>query len=124
MGKAVRRRFGHFGRDAARGVQLRRDSGRRSMAEDFQTRIRAWGVTARVAFAGRPQANGGVERFFRSLVDQVVHGRVLETLDDLRDAVRAVMARHNAAWPVDDNGHLSPQGLRRRHEPAAMPMAV
>jgi len=42
MGMAVRQQFGHLGRDAARGVQLRHDHGSCFMAEDFQNQTRAW----------------------------------------------------------------------------------
>lgn len=124
MGMAVRQQFGHLGRDAARGVLLRHDHGSCFMAGDFQTQIRAWGVTPSYAFVGQPQTNGVVERFFRTLKEQVVHGRVFETLEDLRDAVRAFIARYNAEWLIEKNGHLSPHALRRQHELATMPMAA
>jgi len=124
MGMAVHEQFGHLGRDAARGVQLRHDHGSCFMAEDFQTQIRAWGMTPSFAFVGEPQTNGVVERFFRTLKEQVVHGRVFETLEDVRDAVRAFITRYNAEWLVEKNGYLSPHALRRQHELAAMPMTA
>ena len=124
MGMAVHEQFGHLGRDAARGVQLRHDHGSCFMAEDFQTRIGSWGMTPSFAFVGEPQTNGVVERFFRTLKEQVVHGRVFEALEDVRDAVRAFITRYNAEWLVEKNGYLSPHVLRRQHELAAMPMAA
>lgn len=124
MGMAVRERFGHLGRDAARGVRLRHDHGRCFMAEDFQTRIRAWGMTPSHAFVGQPETSGVIERFFRTLKEQVVHGRVFETLEDVRDAVRTFIARYNADRPVEKNGYLSPHGQRRNHELAVQPMAA
>ena len=105
MGMAVRQQHGHLGRDAARGVQLRHDHGSCFMAEDFQTQIRAWGMTPSYAFVGQPQTNGVIERFFRTLKEQVVHGRVFQTLEGVRDAVRIFVARYNAEtlrmtiWP-------------------------
>jgi transposase InsO family protein len=124
MGMAVREQFGHLGRDAARGVKLRHDHGSCFMAEDFQTQIRAWGMTPSFAFVGEPQTNGVIERFFRTLKEQVVHGRVFETLEDVRDAVRAFIARYNADWLVEKNGYHSPHGQRRNHELAVQPMAA
>ena len=121
---AVRQQFGHLGRDAARGVRLRHDHGSCFMADDFQTRIRAWGMTPSFAFIGQPETNGVVERFFRTLKEQIVHGRVHETIEDVREAVRAFIARYNAEWLVEKNGSLSPFALRRQHELAAMPMAA
>jgi len=121
---AVRQQFGHLGRDAASGVQLRHDHGSCFMADDFQTQIRAWGMTPSFAFVGQPETNGVVERFFRTLKEQVVHGRVFETIEDVREAVRAFIARYNAEWLVEKNGYLSPAALRRQHELAAMPVAA
>jgi putative transposase len=121
---AVRHQFGHLGRDAARGVQLRHDHGSCFMADDFQTQIRAWGMTPSFAFVGQPETNGVVERFFRTLKEQIVHGRVYETIEDVREAVRAFIARYNAEWLVEKNGYLSPHALRHQHQLAAMPVAA
>ena len=60
----------------------------------------------------------------RTLKEQIVHGRVYETIEDVREAVRAFIARYNAVWLVEKNGYLSPVDLRRQHELAAMPMAA
>ena len=65
MGMAVQQQFAHLGRDAARGVQLRHDHGSCFMAEDFQTQLKAWGMTPSYAFVGQPETNGVIERFFR-----------------------------------------------------------
>jgi putative transposase len=124
MGMAVRQQHGHLGRDAARGVQLRHDHGSCFMAEDFQTQIRAWGMTPSYAFVGQPETNGVIERFFRTLKEQIVHGRVFQTIDELREAVRAFVARYNAEWLIEKNGYLSPHARRRQHELATMPMAA
>ena len=97
-------------------------------------------MTPSYAFVGQPQT-GVVERFFRTLKEQVVHGRVFETLEafgagsrserearkgpeGFRDAVRAFIARCDAEWLIEKNGFLSPHDLRRKHELAAMPMAA
>ena len=124
MGMAVRQQFGHLGRDAARGVQLRHDHGSCFMAEDFQAQIKAWGMAPSYAFVGQPQTNGVAERFFRTLKEQVIHGRVFQTVEDVRDAVRAFIASYNAEWLVEKNAYLSPHALRRQQELATMPMAA
>jgi transposase InsO family protein len=81
-------------------------------------------MTPSFAFVGQPETTGVVERFFRTLKEQIVHGRVFETLKDVRDAIRAFIARTNDAWLVENNGDLSPHALRRQHELAAMPLAA
>jgi transposase InsO family protein len=66
-------------------------------------------MTPSFAFVGQPETNGVGERFFRTLKEQLVHGRVFEPLADVRDAIRAVIARTNAAWLVEKNGDLAPR---------------
>jgi transposase InsO family protein len=105
IGMAVQQQHGHLGRDAARGVQLRHDHGSCFMADDFQTQLRAWGMTPSYAFVGQPETNGVIERFFRTLKEQVVHGRVFQGLDEVRDAVRAFIACYNAEWLIEKNGY-------------------
>jgi transposase InsO family protein len=81
-------------------------------------------MTPSYAFVGQPQTNGVVERFFRTLKEQLVHGRIFESIEELREAVRAFIARYNAEWLIEKNGYLSPQALRRQHELATMTMAA
>jgi putative transposase len=112
LGMAVRQRFGQLGAGAARGLALRHDHGSAFMADAFQKQIRFWGVAPSYAFVGEPETNGCIERLFRTLKEQVVHGRIFQTIDDVRDAVRAFVARYNAEWLIEKNGHRSPADMR------------
>ncbi len=78
------------------------------MAEHFQKQIRSWGIAPSYAFVGEPQTNGVIERFFRTFKEQVVHGRIYQTIDDVRDAVRTFAVRYNADWLIEKNGLRSP----------------
>ena len=53
-----------------------------------------------------------IERLFRTLKEQVVHGRIFQTIDEVRDAVRAFVACYNAEWLVEKNGQRSPLDMR------------
>ena len=112
VGMAVRERFGHLEAGAARGLALRHDHGSAFMADVFQKQIRFWGMAPSYAFVGEPETNGCIERLFRTLKEQVVHGRIFRTIDDVRDAVRAFVARYNAEWLIEKNGHRSPADTR------------
>jgi putative transposase len=112
LGMAVRRRFGHLGAGAARGLALRHDHGSNFVADVFQRQMRFWGMAPSYAFVGEPETNGCIERLFRTLKEQVIHGRIFQTVDDARDAVRASVARHNAEWLIEKNGHRSPADMR------------
>ena len=97
---------------AGRGLALRHDHGSNFMADHFQKQIRFWGVSPSYAFVGEPETNGVIERLFRTLKEQVVHGRIFQTIDDVRDAVRDFVARYNAEWLVEKNGYRSPAEMR------------
>ena len=112
VGMAVRQQFGHLGAGAARGLALRHDHGSNFMAEVFQKQIRFWGMAPSYAFVGEPETNGVIERLFRTLKEQVVHGRIFQTIDEVRNAVRAFVARYNAEWLVEKNGYRRPDAAR------------
>ena len=44
--------------------------------------------------------------------EQAIHGRIFETIDQVRDAVRAFAARYNTEWLVEKNGFRSPLDAR------------
>ena len=112
LGMAVGQQFGRLAAGAARGVALRHDHGSNFMADDFQRQARFWGLAPSYAFVGEPETNGVIERLFRTLKEQAIHGRIFRTTDDVRDAVRAFVARRNAEWMVEKNGHRSPADMR------------
>ena len=112
VGMAVRQQFGHLSAGAARGLALRHDHGSNFMADHFQKQVKFWGVSPSYAFVGEPETNGVIERLFRTLKEQVVHGRIFQTIDEVRDAVRAFVVRYNAEWLIEKNGHRSPLDAR------------
>ncbi|HEU0221595.1 MAG TPA: integrase core domain-containing protein, partial [Paracoccaceae bacterium] len=66
-------------------------------AEDLQRQLKAWGVKPSHAFVRQPETNGVLERLFRTCKEQVVHGRLFQSSEAVRDAVRAFVGRSNAA---------------------------
>jgi putative transposase len=116
MGMAVKRLFGTLAAGVARGVLLRHDHGSAFMADHFQHQLRFWGLAPSYAFIAEPETNGVAERFFRTLKEQIVHGRVYQTIDDVRAAVRLFIDGYNAAWLIEKNGLKSPLDARAARE--------
>ena len=112
LGMAVRGQFDHLGAGAARGLALRHDHGSNFMADVFQKQMRFWGVAPSYAFVAEPETNGCIERLFRTLKEQAIHGRIFQTIGDVREAVRAFVARYNAEWLIEKNGYSSPADMR------------
>ena len=124
MSMAVTEQFGHLGHDAARGLALRHDHGSAFLADDFHRQVKAWGMTLSYAFVGQPETNGVIERLFRTFKEQVVYGRIFQTIEEVRDAVRAFARRYNTEWLVEKNGHVSPATARERWVTANLELAA
>jgi transposase InsO family protein len=112
LSMAVRQQFGHLCAGAARGLALRHDHGSNFMADHFQKQARFWGIAPSYAFVAEPETNGVIERLFRTLKEQAIHGRVFQTIDEVRNAVRAFAERYNAEWLIEKNDHRSPFDMR------------
>jgi hypothetical protein len=97
VGMAIKTEFGAVAAGVARGLALRHDHGSPFMADHFQNQIKFWGMTPSFAFVSEPQTNGVAERFFRTFKEQVVYGRIYQTIDDVRAAVRVFFERYNLA---------------------------
>ncbi len=108
---AVRQQSGHISAGAARGLAIRHDHGRNFMAEQFQKQVRFWGISPSYTSVGEPETNG-IERFFQTLNEQAIHGRVFQNIHEVRDAIRNFAARYNVRVAVEKNGYLSPLNAR------------
>jgi transposase InsO family protein len=124
VGMAVTTAFGAATAGVARGVALRHDHGSPFMADHFQNQIKFWGMAPSFAFVSEPETNGVAERFFRTLKEQVVHGRIYQTIEDVRAAVREFFNLYNAQWLIEKNGLRSPYQTRTAWKQASMKQAA
>lgn len=112
VAQGVLAQFGHVGQDAARGLALRMDHGTQYLSEHFQNQLTFWGIAPSFAFLAQPQTNGVAERFFRTLKEQVIYGRIFHTIAQVRQAVGEFVERYNREWRIEKNGFLSPLQTR------------
>ena len=94
------------------------------LSDDFQNQVKAWGMTPSYAFVGQPETNGVIERLFRTLKEQVVYGRIFQTIEEVRDTIRTFVARYNADWLIEKNGLASPAAARERWMAAKLRLAA
>ena len=109
---ALEREFGKAEPGIARGISLRMDNGNQYTSGRFTTQIKAWGFAPSYAYVSQPETNGVVERFFRTLKEQAVYGRVFRNLAEVRQAVAEFVELYNEYWLIEKNGYRSP--LRSR----------
>lgn len=107
--------FGSVEAGAARGLSVRIDHGSQYLSNHFQKQIKAWGIAPSFAFLEQPQTNGVAERFFRTLKEQVIYGRVYVNLEEVRQAVLRFVELYNSQWLIEKNGYLSPADARRAY---------
>ncbi|GIU73103.1 MAG: integrase [Bryobacteraceae bacterium] len=93
--QAVREQFGGFSEGIALGVGLRHDHGSQFMSDDFQREIRFLGLESSPAFVREPEGNGCIERFFRTLKDELGWVRHFETLEELAEALEEFRQRYS-----------------------------
>jgi len=113
VAQAVARIFGLTGSGAARGVELRHDHGTQYLTDYFQGQSRYHGFTPSFAFVGEPETNGVVERFNRTLKEQIIHGVTYRNRDELAAAVATFVATYNREWRFEKLGYKSPLEARR-----------
>jgi len=112
VAQGLARHFGGVTADAGRGLSLRMDNGTQYVSEHFRNQVRFWGVEASYAFIEQPQTNGVAERFFRTLKEQIIYGRVYRTVAELREAVETFIDLYNEHWLPEKNGFMSPSATR------------
>ena len=111
--QGVKEYFGGFSGGSAAGLRLRHDHGSVYMSDDFQTEIRFLGIEASPAFVRQPEGNGCIERFFRTLKEQLLWLRRFADLEELRAALMDFRHRYNHHWIVERLGYRTPVQARR-----------
>jgi putative transposase len=105
--------FGGFSGSVAAGLRLRHDHGSVYMSDDFQSEIRFLGIEPSPAFVRQPEGNGCIERFFRTLKEQLLWVRRFRDLAELRTAISEFRDRYNQHWIIHRLGYRTPAQARR-----------
>lgn len=111
--QGVKEYFGSFSAGSAAGLRLRHDHGSVYMSNDFQTEIKFLGIEPSPAFVRQPEGNGCIERFFRTLKEQLLWVRRFRDLEELRAALAEFRDRYNQHWILQRLGYRTPTQARR-----------
>lgn len=117
--QGVRRHFGGFARNIARGLSVRHDHGSQYMAHAFQAELRFLGVASSPAFIRAPEGNGCAERFIRTLKENLLWVRSFATVEELRQALLAFRETYNTSWLIERHGFRPPAAIRDEQLPPA-----
>lgn len=111
----LKEHLGSVRADLGRGLCLRMDHGTQYLSDHFQNQLRYWGIMPSFAFLEEPQTNGVVERFFRTLKEQVIYGTTFHNITELRAAIGTFIHRYNTEWRIEKNGFMSPCQAREEY---------
>ena len=110
--QGVRVCFGAFAEGVAGGLKLRHDHGSQFVADDYQRELAFLGIASSPAFVREPEGNGCVERFIRTLKENLLWVRRFDTIEELRLALHAFRRTYNHNWIVERHGYQSPAAVR------------
>jgi putative transposase len=110
--QGVRACFGAFAEGVAGGLKLRHDHGSQFIADDYQRELAFLGIASSPAFVREPEGNGCVERFIRTLKENLLWVRRFDTIEELRLALHAFKLTYNLTWIVERHGYQSPAAVR------------
>ena len=111
--QGVRACFGAFAEGVSGGLKLRHDHGSQFVADDFQRELAFLGIASSPAFVREPEGNGCVERFIRTLKENLLWVRRFDTIEELRQALHAFKETYNRAWIVERHGYQTPAAALR-----------
>ena len=117
--QGVRRHFGAFAKDIARGLAVRHDHGSQYMSEAFQTELAFLGIESSPAFVRAPEGNGCAERFIRTLKENLLWVHTFDTVEELRQALLAFRETYNSTWLIQRHGFRPPDAIRANQLPPA-----
>lgn len=117
--QGVRRCFGAFAKEAARGLAVRHDHGSQYMSDVFQTELRFLGIESSPAFVRAPEGNGCAERFIRTLKENLLWVHTFDTVEQLRQALLAFRETYNGTWLIERHGFQTPDTVRQSQLPPA-----
>jgi len=110
--RAVHEQFGGFAEGVACGVRPWHDHGSQFMSDDFQAEIAFLGIASSPAFVREPEGNGCIERFFRTLKEQLFRRRDFTTLEELAGALEEFCQRYKNRWLLERLRFQSPRQAR------------
>ena len=111
--QACRASFGGVGRAIATGLKLRHDNGSQFISRAFQAELRFLGMDSSPSFVRAPEGNGCIERFWRTLKEQLLWLHTFANIEDLNQALQEFRDLYNHQWLIERHNHRPPAVVRQ-----------
>jgi transposase InsO family protein len=112
--QGIKDNFGVFAEDVALGLTMRHDCGSQYTSDDFQDELAFLGIEASPAFVRSPECNGCIERFFRTLKENLLWVREFEDIEDLNEALQEFKERYNSEWLIARHNYRTPNQVKEQ----------
>ncbi len=119
--KAVKQQFGSIEKGICSGLdlKLRSDHGTQYDSADFMNEMNFLGLGMSKAYVRSPECNGIIERFHRTLNEQVLSVSTFASLDEANQAIAEFIENYNHHWVLHRLKCHSPVEYRKRHGTSA-----
>lgn len=116
--QAILKRFGCLEKDVCTGLYLylRSDNGSQFISKIYSQELKYYGVIHSKAFVNSPECNGIIERFHRTLNEQVLNGCNFKNIDEAKKTVQYFIDNYNQNWICHRLGLSSPIAFRKKYE--------
>jgi transposase InsO family protein len=111
--EAVHFAKGRYDIGVAAGTKLRHDHGSQFISHAFQDELKTLGIESSPSFVRQPEGNGCVERFIRTLKEQLLWLQRFRTVVELNQALRDFARRFTNHWIIGRIGYRTPAAYRR-----------
>jgi len=123
--QAVKSQFGSLDKGIVldTGLFLRSDHGSQYDSRDFQAELKYLGLAHSPAFVRSPECNGIIERFNRTLQEQVFDIHCFETIGEARIAIAKFIDDYNRFWLIERLGYRSPLEVKEEYQNSVLKCA-
>ena len=105
------------------GLFLRADHGSQYDSTDFQKEREFLGIEYSPAFVRSPECNGIIERFHRTLQEQLFGVMQFKNLEEAREWIGYFIVNYNHHWIIERLGYQSPICYRENQEKLCLKIA-
>jgi len=98
------------------GLQFRTDHGSQFIASEFEKEVHFLGITLSRAFVRSPQCNGVIERYHRTIKEQIGHLIREASYQDALEEIDLFVPKYNQYWLIHRLGLKSPIDYRISNE--------
>ena len=110
--KATKKEFGDVRKDIARGTKIRLDHGTQFTSKRYVNESHHLGFELSYSYVAQPECNGIIERWHRTLKEQLIWTKSWKTCDEVKAAIEIFVVDYNEEWMLERHKYKSPLEMK------------